>query len=143
MAKRTDAERKARRAAEDVALRELGPIFTPELDELVKGLAQDFSGQLPDLRNAVGALVMGRVYGWKVLRLVHDGPTYSRYERRLGLKFREVCPELGPLARRSLGLEYAEKVQAFWKVAKGELAVPGEGRQKFGEVDNPIPDPLG
>lgn len=47
-------------------------------------------------------LFAGRQYGWKIFYLVHSKATIRKYEKILNIKVREACPELGPLADRSV-----------------------------------------
>jgi hypothetical protein len=83
------------------------------------GQIRDFAGDLTMLERAVGAAVVGRLFGWKVLLLVHDRKTIARYEEMLALDFRKEMPPEGPLAKKSLGWAAAQKVTSFWKAVKG------------------------
>ncbi|NOR19947.1 MAG: hypothetical protein GQ538_07660 [Xanthomonadales bacterium] len=78
-------------------------------------------GQVTQLESALGTLLVGRQFGWKVLYLVHDKKTLRRYEEILGVEFRAVLAEEGPLAERSLALRLARKAGNFWKAVKGEI----------------------
>jgi hypothetical protein len=80
---------------------------------------KDFAGDLTSLERAVGAAIVGRQFGWKVLLLVHDRKTIARYEETLALDFRQEMPEVGPLAKKSVGWLAAQKVASFWKAVKG------------------------
>jgi hypothetical protein len=132
----TKAEREKLRAQEREALAGF-ELLTDELVERIKLGAEDFEGRFEVLESAVGALVIGRMYGWRVLRLVHDSRTSARYERVLGLKFKDVCPERGILARRSIGLAWADKLGEFWRIARGDIQV--EQRRDVG-IDFPLTD---
>lgn len=89
---------------------------TPEeLVNLTNETIKKFKGDIPELESAIGMLFAGRQYGWKVMYLVHSKATIRKYEKILGVKIREVCPELGPLADRSVGWKIAKKVSNFWK----------------------------
>lgn len=78
-----------------------------------------FRGQMPELERAIGMLFVGRQFGWKVIYLTHSKSTVRKYEDILGIKVREFFPEVGPLARRSVGWKIAEKVTNFWKEVSG------------------------
>lgn len=79
-----------------------------------------FVGQLNELESALGMLLMGHHFGWKVLYLIHSKKTVRKYEEILGIKIREIFPETGPSSYRSTGLALAMKASNFWKVVSGE-----------------------
>lgn len=83
----------------------------------------DFSGQLDELENALGMLMLGRLMGWKVLVLIHNKRTIRKYEAILGINIREAFPEEGPLAHKSVGLAIAKKLGNFWKAVSGEIKI--------------------
>jgi hypothetical protein len=83
-----------------------------------------FEGQLDELESALGMLAMGHHFGWKVLYLIHSKKTIRKYEDILGIKIRDIFPEKGPSSYRSYGLNLAEKIGNFWKVAGGDIKIP-------------------
>jgi len=99
--------------------------FYPSIEKIMKNAAFKFSGNLPTLESAVGAFIIGQMYGWRVLRIIHGSSTYNKYEKILGIKFSDVCPDKGVLARRSVGLRLAEHLESFWKVATGKVKTGG------------------
>jgi hypothetical protein len=90
------------------------------LDERVSA----FAGQIDELEGAVGMQILGRLFGWKVLVLVHNKRTIRKYEEILGINVREEFPDVGPLAPKSVGLEFVEKAGKFWKAVSGDYSVP-------------------
>lgn len=84
----------------------------------------DFKGRAQVLESALGALIIGQKFGWRVIKLVHSPATVKRYEKILGLKFQDVCPERTKQSGRSVGLTVADKLQSFWAVALGKKNVP-------------------
>ncbi|HVB66058.1 MAG TPA: hypothetical protein VND01_00010 [Candidatus Acidoferrales bacterium] len=90
---------------------------------LVSKITKSYRGSIHELERAIGVLFIGDEFGWKVLYLCHDKKTLRKYEEILGVDFREIFPERGPLARKSLGLALADKAGEFWKAAKG--GIPG------------------
>lgn len=84
---------------------------------------KDFEGQLGVLESAVGALVVGHKFGWRVLQIAHSQATLKKYEKILGLKFKDVCPERTELSKKSIGLRIADKLKSFWAVALGKTPV--------------------
>lgn len=109
--------------------------FHKGLDNIAKSAAFEFKGHLPSLETAIGAMYGGQIYGWKVLRIIHGSNAYAKYEKILGIKFKDVCPERGVLAERSVGLRIADAAGGFWKVATGK--VPGRTPDVDDEVDIP------
>jgi hypothetical protein len=86
------------------------------VDEQVRA----YEGDLTQLERAIGTLIVGRQFGWKVLLLAHDRKTIAKYGEILKVDFREVLPEIGKFAHKSLGWAAAQKVASFWKAVKGE-----------------------
>lgn len=80
-----------------------------------------FKGQLPTLEAAIGALLAGEKLGWKVLYLVHDKSTIHKYEKILGVNFKEILPDETSLSHKSVAWTAVQKVSNFWKAVKGEI----------------------
>ncbi len=97
-----------------------------------------FSGDAGHLRNAIGAYFLGWFLGWKVLYLVLDRRSCRHYERLLGVRFREVCPDVGRLAYRSMAWRNFAGKKNFWKAVKGET--DGVRSAELGGVDCESPD---
>lgn len=83
----------------------------------------NFCGMLDELESALGMLRIGHHVGWKVLYLVHSKKTIRKYEDILKIRIRDLFPEKGPSAQRSIGLALAEKISNFWKVVSGEIKI--------------------
>jgi hypothetical protein len=82
---------------------------------------KDFSGDFSQLEAAIGAFMIARHLGWKPLLLIHDKKTLRRYEKILGISFREAFPEVGPLAHKSRAWVLVQKVSNFWKAVSGDI----------------------
>lgn len=96
--------------------------------EIVFQKMKDFQGLSSTLESALGALVIGQYLGWRILRLTHNPATYRRYEKVLGIKFQDVCPEITDLGKRkSIGYAITEKLGSFWAVIMGRIKVPNKG----------------
>lgn len=86
-----------------------------------------FKGDMTRLEHAIGAYMVGRQFGWKVLLLIHDRKTIAKYGEILDLDFRDL-PEVGQLAHKSVAWSAVQKVASYWKAVKGEYPdVKGEG----------------
>lgn len=89
--------------------------------EMIEAAVKDFRGDLTKLEGAIGTYFVGKEVGWKVLYLAHDKRTIRKYEEILGgLNFREIFPEEGRWAHKSIAYKAVQKVSNFWKAAKGE-----------------------
>jgi hypothetical protein len=95
-----------------------------ELINIQENALAGFVGQLDELESALGMLLMGHHFGWKVLYLIHSKRTIRKYEDILGIKIREIFPEEGPSSYRSPALALAKKATNFWKVVSGEEKIP-------------------
>lgn len=98
-----------------------------EMLRVVDEAIERYTGDVSVLESAVGALLVGRRVGWRPLLLMHSTATIARYQQVLGVKFREVLPEVGPLAGKSLGWKLLEDVKDFWKVVSRK--VPGSSNE--------------
>ncbi len=89
------------------------------VDQAVDG----FRGDLNHLESAIGMLLIGRHYGWRVLFLIHSPATIRKYIKLLGLKnLRDALPEVGVLAHRSNAWRLLDDGKNFWKVVRGQIA---------------------
>lgn len=91
--------------------------------KIIQAASAEFTGDLHVLQAAIGALMMGRLYGWRVLKLILSHRTFKRYQDTLGIQFKEVCPERGVLYEKSIGCKVADATGAFWKVVRGMVKI--------------------
>lgn len=102
------------------------PLSSKEAVEYIKIIdkaSDDFLGNFDELEAAIGMLMIGRLVGWKVLAIIHNKRTIRKYEDILGINVREMFPEEGPLAAKSLGYQAALALGNFWKVVSGDKQV--------------------
>ena len=102
-------------------------LLTPRLEEAIQKLSKEYVGDLGVLESALGAVLIAQMYGWKVLRMCHGSNAYAKYERMLGIKFKDECPERTELSRKSLGLWAADRIDDFWAVVK--CTQPGRSKE--------------
>jgi hypothetical protein len=107
----------------DQRLAQLTPEQKAQLQEIEDNAIRTFKGMLDDLESALGMLRIGHHVGWKVLYMAHSKKTVRKYEEILNIRIRDIFPEKGPSADRSLGLALAEKYSNFWKVVSGEIKI--------------------
>jgi len=101
----------------------LGVELTDKQEKSVKKSIRSYRGNAAKLEGAIGALVVGSNYGWRVLKIIHSPATYKNYEKILGVEFQDICRERTPLSKKSFGLAVADKIKSFWAVATGKKAV--------------------
>jgi len=92
-----------------------------ELLKIIDEATKEFCGDFVELEKAIGMLITGRKLGWKVMLLIHDRKTIQKYDKILGINSRDVLPEVGVWAHKSIAWNAAEKVGNFWKAVKGEI----------------------
>ena len=100
---------------------------------IVNRAITNFRGDTAKLRNAIGAFLVARQYGWKPSFLMFDKDSIRKYEVILGVKFRESMPEEGRYANKSAAWSAMKKVKSFWKAVKGEI--PGIRSSQVGQFD--------
>lgn len=91
--------------------------FLETIDRAITG----FKGSIDELESAIGTLATMRKFGWKPLYLIHQRSTMKKYEKILGVNFRDCVPAEGPLARKSVAWTAAQTIGNFWKAVKGEI----------------------
>ena len=89
--------------------------------EIFSKTIKDFQGDMTTLESAIGAYVVGQKIGWKPLLLVHDKKTIAKYEKILGINFREEMREVGEWANKSNAWRAVQKITNYWKAVKGEI----------------------
>ena len=92
-----------------------------QLVELMNKAVKKYSGDSRKLANAIGYLVIGRNFGWKIMLLMHDRKSIKAYEEILAIDSKAVMPEIGLMAKKSIAWEAVQKVTNFWKAVKGEI----------------------
>lgn len=82
----------------------------------------DFHGQLDDLYKAVGIIVVGQLFGWRVMRLITTRLLWSKVSKIFGDP-KALMPPEGPLVEKSVGYRGLRKVEDFWEVIRGHATV--------------------
>ena len=100
--------------------------ITKKQNDTIAQSIENYQGQAYPLETALGAVLIGHHYGWRVLKIIHSPATYKKYEQILGVSFEEICPERGPKAKKSLGLKIADRLNSFWAVATGKKKIPNK-----------------
>ena len=92
-----------------------------DLVHIIDQATTRFKGDMPVLESAIGMLMIGRLFGWKVMYLIHSRSTIKEYEKILGVNIRDVMPDVGRCAKKSVAWTLLQGVTNFWKAVKGEI----------------------
>jgi len=106
-----------------------------QLVEIVDRAIKEFRGDTTKLRLAIGYLFLTRQLGWKVTLLMHDKRTIKQYEEILQINSRDLFPEVGVWAHKSIAWRALGKMADFWKAVKGEIK--GIKSTNFASEENP------
>ncbi len=98
------------------------PLSEKQLVDLIDKAIKNFSGNTDSLAGAIGYLMIGRKFGWRVMFFMHSLGTVRKYEKILGVKSKDVMPEEGPLKKKAVVWDTLQKVSNYWKAVKGEIA---------------------
>ena len=112
------------RRARKVTIPPLSPEAAAALSQRVDEAARNFVGQFEELESAIGMMTIGRLFGWRVLLLIHNKRTIKKYEEILGINIREEFDEEGPLAYKSVGYGFIQRIGEFWKGVSGDIKIP-------------------
>lgn len=93
-------------------------ITETEILKKIDDASINFVGQLDDLQVAVGMLAVGRLYGWRVTRLISSKRHWT-FACSLFGDLKEILPERGVLAHKSVGLAIVDKAGDYWDVVSG------------------------
>ena len=94
-----------------------------QLVELIDKAIKNYGpGSSDTLSGAIGYLMIGRKVGWRVMFFMHSQSTVRKYEEILGIRSKDVMPELGVLAKKAVVYQAIQKASNFWKAVKGEVA---------------------
>jgi len=91
-----------------------------ELNRRIDEVCEDFKGQIPDLYQMIGIVIVGRLFGWRVVRLTVSRRMWSMVTRAFGDP-KEWMPERGRLAYKSLGLRLVDKIGDYWDFINGVI----------------------
>ncbi len=94
-----------------------------KLQKIVERASTNFTGVFDELESALGMLMLGRLFGWRVLVLIHSKSTLRKYEKILDINVREFFEPEGPLSHKSASYVFLQKLGSFWKGVSGDLKV--------------------
>jgi len=98
-----------------------------KIEKKIEENIKEFHGDPTTLESAVGALIVGQYYGWRVLKMLHSPATYLKYEKILGIKFADHMRERTEQSTKCRGIRIADKLNSFWSVVRGKHKIPNKG----------------
>ncbi|MFM8445602.1 MAG: hypothetical protein ACKN9W_19965 [Methylococcus sp.] len=102
--------------------------FSPEIQQMIFNASQTYSGQMDDFYQAVGMLVIGRLYGWRVMRIAGTHANWKTANQIFG-DLKTLMDERGELAHRSLGLRLADEAGRYWEIVRGVVKIPQQEKK--------------
>lgn len=102
-----------------------------ELVAHIDSVIENYEGDSDVLFSSIGALMVGRKYGYRVLMIVTSNKSYSKYQKIIGLQFKDVMEETTVISRRSLGFRIVKELNNFWDVVRGSYSIDRNEKRKF------------
>ena len=93
-------------------------ISDEELLKRIDTVSGEFKGQLDDLYKVIGMIVMGRFYGWRVVRLVSTRSLWATATKLFGDPKLLMDAE-GKYASKSVGLKIVDDAGKYWEAVRG------------------------
>lgn len=88
---------------------------------------ETYKGDAGILFSVVGVVFVGKKYGWRVIRLFISQSTYAKYQKVLGLEFKEIMPAETQLSDRALAYKTIKQLKEFWSIVKGSISLDNYG----------------
>lgn len=89
-----------------------------EFSQLIDKVIKDYKGDGTVLLSIVGALVVGRFVGWRVITIWVSDNTLRKYQNSVGFIFKDVLPERAKYSHKSLALNISDKLDNFWAIVQ-------------------------
>lgn len=105
-------------------------ITDEELMKKIDEVSGEFVGQLDDLYTVVGMIVVGRLFGWRVIRLTTTRVMWAKAVKLFGDP-KQLMREREKYSVKSLGLATVDKLDAYWDVVKGVVSLPISERREI------------
>lgn len=99
-----------------------------QLNERIEEVCGIFHGQIPDLYQMIGIVIVGRLFGWRVVRLTASRRMWMMVTRMFGDP-KVWMPERGRLAHKSVGLKIVDKLGDYWDFINGVTPRDGISEQ--------------
>lgn len=98
-------------------------ITDEEFMKKIDDLTRDYQGDICHLYEAAGMILIGRLFGSRVMRLVTPRLTWTRALKLFG-NFDQLMDEKGDYYNKSLGMKAVDAMGDYWEVIKRHKAMP-------------------
>lgn len=95
-----------------------------QLNDQIEQVCESFQGQIPDLYQMIGIVIVGRLFGWRVVRLTASRRMWTMVMKSFGDP-KIWMPERGRLAYKSTGLKTVDELGGYWDVIRGSASRDG------------------
>lgn len=89
-----------------------------QLNDRIEQVCESFQGQIPDLFQMIGIVMVGRLFGWRVVRLTASRRMWTMVTKIFGDP-KLLMPERGRLAHKSVGLKMMDELGGYWDFVRG------------------------
>ena len=89
-----------------------------QIDKRIEIVCKEFTGQMPILYQMVGMIIVGRLFGWRVIRLTASRSLWKKTTQAFGDP-KLLMPERGVLAHKSVGLKISDQLGEYWDFING------------------------
>ncbi len=96
----------------------------------IEKVSTEFHGQIDDLYKAVGMIIIGRLFGWKVMRLASPRSTWTMASQLFGDP-KLLMKDEEKLAYKSFGLNVCKKADEYWEFVKGKRSIGAVDRKEI------------
>lgn len=94
-----------------------------ELMQKIDEVTKNYKGDISHLYEAVGMIVIGRLFGWRVMRLATPGRTWVDAKKLFGDP-KGLMEEKERYYYKSLGAKVVDKMGNYWDVIKRHHSMP-------------------
>lgn len=84
--------------------------------------ATKYHGQIDDFYKAVGMIIVGRLFGWKVMRLASPRSTWVKATELFGDP-KLLMKDEEKLSYKSFGLHVCKEAKKYWEYVRGDLPI--------------------
>ena len=99
-----------------------------ELMQKIEEVTKEYKGDISHLYEAVGMIVIGRLFGWRVMRLSTSSRVWGDAKKLFGDP-KDLMLERERYAYKSVGLKIVDTAGEYWEVIKRHKAMPMNERR--------------
>ena len=99
-----------------------------ELMNKIDEVSGEFKGQIDHFYEAVGMIVVGRLYGWEFMRLASSRRCWSTATRLFGDP-KLLMPQRAKYTHKSFALGLIDDAKDYWEIIRGHKPMPMDQRR--------------